>query len=99
MSWYYFDANRNLILRLHIQPGARSTEAIGLHGDELKIKLAALPVDGKANTLLVRFLAKRFNVPQKHIALKRGAQSRHKIIEIRQPSTGPEILFSDSGTG
>lgn len=99
MSWYCFDADRNLILKLHIQPGARQTEATGIHGDELKIKLAAPPVDGKANQFLAKFLAKRFDVPLKHVMLKRGAQSRHKIIEIHQPSGGPERLFNEVNPG
>lgn len=98
MSWYYLDRDHNLILKLYIQPGARQTEAIGVHGEELKIKLAASPVDGKANCALAEFLAKRFNVPLKRITLKRGAQSRHKTVEIYQPINGPEVLLSEIRT-
>jgi len=94
MSWYCFDSNRNLILKLYIQPGARQSEVIDVHGEELKIRLAAPPVEGKANRVLAEFLAKCFNVPLKHVILKRGAQSRHKIIEIYQPANDPAVLFS-----
>ena len=38
-----------LILSLHVQPVAARTLVMGVHGDALKIKLAAPPVDGKAN--------------------------------------------------
>jgi len=95
MSWCSLGGNGSLILKLYVQPGAKQTEAAGIYGEELKIKLAALPVDGKANRTLTEFLAKRFKVPQKNITLKRGAQSRHKIVEILRPSSGPEVLFGE----
>jgi uncharacterized protein (TIGR00251 family) len=47
-----------VVLVLHVQPGAKRTEVAGVHGDALKIRLAAPPVDGKANAELVRFLAR-----------------------------------------
>src|SRR6185437_12849927 len=52
--WYRSDDDdgRRLILSLYIQPGAKRTEAVGLHGDALKIKLAAPPVEGAANDTL-----------------------------------------------
>ena len=49
-------------LTLHVQPGARRTEVAGMYGDALKVRLAAPPVDGKANEALVRFLAVSFGV-------------------------------------
>ena len=49
-------------LTLHVQPGARKTEVAGEHGDCLKIRLAAPPVDGKANTALLSWLADCFVV-------------------------------------
>lgn len=93
MSWYRSDRNNNLVLTLHIQTGAKCTEAVGLHGDALKIKLAASPIEGKANAVLLKFLAKRFNVPLCRVTLKQGAQSRHKVIEIQQSACKPDVLF------
>jgi len=51
-----------VVLALHVQPGAKRTQAEGAHGDALKVRLAAPPVDGKANAELVRFLAEAFGV-------------------------------------
>ena len=65
-----------IVLALHVQPGAKRTEAAGTHGDSLKIRLAAPPVDGKANAELVRFLADAFDVPQRQITILRGETSR-----------------------
>ena len=95
MSWYRSDTNHNLVLTLYTQPGAKQTESVGLHGDALKIKLCAPPVEGKANKALLKFLAERFQVPLRQVSLKQGAQSRHKIVEINRPAVGPQVLFAD----
>jgi uncharacterized protein (TIGR00251 family) len=95
MCWYQYDGNRNLILTLYIQPGAKHTELVGLHGDALKIRLSAPPVEGKANKVLLKFLAERFQVPLRQVSIKQGAQSRYKIVEIYQPSLGPQVLSAD----
>ena len=93
MVWYRRDGDDNLVLTLHIQTGAKRTEAIGLHGEALKIKLAAAPIEGKANATLLKFIAKRFDVPLSQVVLKQGAKSRHKVIEVRQSACGPDVLF------
>ncbi|MBS0425250.1 MAG: YggU family protein [Proteobacteria bacterium] len=96
MGWYRYDEAKNLVLTLYIQPGAKNTAADGLHGEALKIKLAAPPVEGKANSALIKFLAERFDVPLSHVILKQGDKSRHKVIMIQQPAYGPEMLFSEA---
>lgn len=96
MGWYRHDGADNLVLTLHIQPGAKNTAAAGLHGEALKIKLAAPPVDGKANTALLKFLAERFCVPLSRVILKQGDKSRHKVIVIVQSAHGPEVLFDEA---
>lgn len=95
MSWYRCDDDHNLILTLYIQPGAKRTELAGLHGDALKIKLAAPPVEGRANRVLLKFLAERFQVPLCHVSIKQGEHSRHKVIEIYRPALPPQVLFAN----
>ena len=93
-TWYRSDdGGQRLTLTLHIQPGAKRTEAAGLHGDALKIRLAAPPVEGKANAALLRFLAGTFAVPLRQITLKQGAKSRRKVVEIQRSAMGPEVLL------
>ena len=95
MSWYSYDDANNLVLTLHIQTGAKNTEAAGLHGDALRIKLAAAPVEGKANAALLKFLAKHFDVPLSQVILRQGDKSRHKVIIIQQSGCGPDVLYSE----
>jgi hypothetical protein len=95
MGWYRYDHANNLVLTLHIQTGAKNTEAAGLQGNALKIKRVAAPVEGKANTILVKFLAKHFDVPLRRVILKQGDKSRHKVIVIQQPVHGPEVLLNE----
>lgn len=69
-------------LTLHIQPGAKKTEIAGEHGDALKIRLAAPPVDGKANAALLAYLAETLGVAKSAVTLKSGQTSRRKVVEI-----------------
>jgi hypothetical protein len=80
-----------LILALHVQPGAKRTEVAGTHGDALKIRLAAPPVDGKANAELLRFLAAAFGVPRHAVTLLRGESSRQKTVRIEAPARRPDV--------
>lgn len=93
MNWYRYDDAHNFVLTLHVQPGAKRTEAIGLHGDALKIKLAAAPMEGKANAALLKYLAECFEVPRSHVVLKHGEKSRRKIVMIMQSRHSPDTLF------
>lgn len=81
-----------LILTLHIQPGAKRSEVTGLHGDALKIRLAAPPIEGRANEALLKFIAELCGVPQRNVELLRGAQSRHKMVKVTGSCVSPEIL-------
>ena len=81
MSWLAADG-AGVTLRLHIQPGAKKTEVVGPHGEALKIRLAAPPVDGKANACLICFLAERLGVAKAAISLLSGESSRAKRVRI-----------------
>lgn len=72
----------SVTISLHVQPGAKRTEFAGLHGDALKIRLAAPPVDGKANLCLLAFLAKFMDVPKAAVSLLVGDSARQKVVRI-----------------
>lgn len=63
-------------------PNAKKTEVAGVHGDALKVRLHAPPVDGKANEALIRFLADALDLPRQCINLLHGQSSRRKLLEI-----------------
>ena len=67
---------------VHATPGARRTQAAGAHGDALRVRLAAPPVDGKANAALVAWAAQAFDVPKVAVALVSGAASRRKVLSV-----------------
>ena len=81
MSWLRADAT-GVTLTLHIQPGAKHTAVAGRHGEALKIRLHAPPVDGQANAELIAFLAQRLAVPKSAVSLISGASSRAKRLHI-----------------
>ena len=81
MSWLVADGD-GVTLRLHIQPGAKKTEVAGLYGEALKIRLAAPPVDGKANASLIAFLADQLGVPKSAVSLLSGESSRAKRVHV-----------------
>ena len=83
-----------LILTCHAQPGARKDEITGLHRDALKIRVAAPPVDGKANAHLLAFIAKTFGVRKRDVELLSGDTSRHKRIAVHNLNSVPELLKS-----
>ena len=81
-DWCRQAADGHITLTLHIQPGAKKTEFAGLHGDALKIRLAAPPVDGKANEALIKFIAERLQLPRSAVNLKSGQTSRRKVLAV-----------------
>ena len=75
-------AAQRFMLLLHVQPGARKSEVVGRHGDALKVRIAAPPVDNKANAALIAFLSQTLGVEKSAIAIRQGAASRRKLVEI-----------------
>lgn len=73
----------DLTLRVLVQPRASRSEIVGPHGDALKVRLAAPPVDGAANEELVRLLAKEYGVPKGAVEIIGGLASRRKTVRIR----------------
>jgi uncharacterized protein len=69
-------------LEVRVIPRAKRTEIAGRRGSALLVRLAAPPVDGAANEALRAFLAERLGVPQRQIAIVRGATSRDKTLAI-----------------
>lgn len=67
---------------VRVQPGAGRSQCVGEYGGALKIRIAAPPVDGRANEALRRFLAECLNVPASAVKIAAGEHSRTKRVEI-----------------
>jgi len=92
-GWY----RRNgevITLTLHVQPGAKRSVIAGLHGEALKVKLAAPPIEGRANEALLKFIADLFAVPLRNAELKQGGQARRKVVAVTGSKVEPESLLT-----
>lgn len=76
---------QGVVLDLSVVPGAKRTECVGLHGGALRVRLAAPPVDGKANEALLRWLSESLGQPRRSITLLRGLSSRRKQVLLAMP--------------
>lgn len=67
---------------VRVQPRASRSEIVGLHGDAMKIRLAAPPVDGAANDALIALVADALGVSKRAVRIVTGGSSRSKIVEV-----------------
>lgn len=85
------DTAAGVVLDIHAQPGAARTEWAGMHGDALKYRVAAPPVEGAANTALCEHLARQFGLPKQSVRVLRGQSSRRKQVQL-QGLSAREVL-------
>ena len=78
---------RDLVLEVRVQPRASRSEFAGLHGDRVRVRLQAPPVDGRANAALIEFLAAAFGVPRARVSIEHGLAGRDKRVRIRDAGT------------
>jgi uncharacterized protein len=97
-SWCRRSPAGLLVVSIHAQPGARTTEVAGLHGDALKVRVAAPALEDRANAALVDYLAEIFKVPKRQVTLVSGAKSREKRFEVQGSKVDPETVLAGSGT-
>lgn len=95
-AWWRRRADGSVELAIRVHPGAKRTEVVGPLGDELKVRVAAPPVDGKANAALMRFLASQLGVPMRDVTVVRGESSRSKLVAV-QVDVDPSVLVTKGG--
>jgi len=81
-STWFRETESGVEIFLHCQPGSKKTEVQGIHGERLKIRLAAPPVDGKANEILIAWLANQLGIPKAKVQLTHGLTGRQKRVQI-----------------
>ncbi|MBK6452264.1 MAG: DUF167 domain-containing protein [Proteobacteria bacterium] len=82
------------VLDVRVQPRASRTEFAGRLGDRLKIRLNAPPVDGRANTALLAFIAAACGLPRSRVSLDAGQTGRDKRVRLHRVDQIPAALQS-----
>lgn len=99
MTYWYRRDGETTLLTLHVQPGAKRNEIVGLHGDALKVRLAAPPVDGQANEMLLKFISECMRIGRRQVSIKHGEQSRRKVVVVEGGGTQLEDLLKLKQSG
>ena len=82
LSDLYDDSPEGIVLRIHVQPGAGRSSVVGRHGDALKVRVAAPPVEGRANDAARALLAEALGVSESDVELTSGQSSRTKRFRL-----------------
>ena len=93
MSGWYRKTNEGWLIAVHAQPGAKKSAVAGLHGTALKIRVAAPPVEGKANEALVAFVAASLGLPKRAVSIVKGESSREKLVLVADSRADPARLL------
>ena len=93
MAWWARAEDGALLIRIHAQPGARRTESAGLHGEALKVRVAAPPSEDRANDALIAFVAARLGAAVRDVTIVSGGKSREKRVRVLQCTQPPEALL------
>jgi uncharacterized protein (TIGR00251 family) len=76
------EKDTNVIIKVKVQPGASKTEIVGELDGMLKLRIAAPPVDGKANEECRRFLAAMLKVSASSVHIRSGRATRVKTVTV-----------------
>jgi uncharacterized protein (TIGR00251 family) len=85
------ETKEGVVLRVHVQPKAARPGCAGIHGDAVKIRIAAAPVGGAANRELIRFLAQELSLSTAAVQIESGEGSRFKRVRL-QGTTAVQVL-------
>jgi uncharacterized protein (TIGR00251 family) len=96
-TWLRFNAtSRCLTLNVYVQPNSKTSGIAGVHGNALKIRVAAPAVDNKANAALIDFLRRFLDLPPSRISIRHGAKGRRKVVEIAAAGSATQALIRDA---
>ncbi|KAL1435439.1 hypothetical protein MTO96_000115 [Rhipicephalus appendiculatus] len=79
-------------IRVRAKPGASESRITDVSEDSVGVQIAAPPVDGEANTELIRFLSKLLNLRKSDLSLEKGSRSKDKVVMITAQVSAPDVL-------
>jgi len=97
LNAWYRKTKEGWLIAVHAQPGAKIGAVAGLHGESLKIRVAAPAVGGKANEALTAFVAGALGVPRRAVRIVKGISSREKLLLVADTGADPAGLLSIQG--
>jgi uncharacterized protein (TIGR00251 family) len=86
-------------VNIRLQPKASKPGIVGIHGDALKVRVSAPPVDGAANDALVELLAATFKIPRSAVTIVAGLSSRSKVVELAGVAESDVLRIANGGNG
>jgi uncharacterized protein (TIGR00251 family) len=92
--FYRWDGD-DLLLKVLVQPGASHNQVVGIHGEFLRIRLTAPPVEGKANQALIKILSQLFQVRPSRLHIEAGGSTRIKRVRVSSPTKLPEYIHKN----
>ncbi len=85
------DKGEYLEIAIKVIPNAKKTEAVGVENDALKVRLSALPIEGRANEELIAFFSKNFKIAKSDVDIISGELGRNK--RVRVPKNDKLVTF------
>lgn len=89
---YLRDKGEFVELVIKVIPNAKKTEIVGVENDALKVRLSALPIEGRANEELVAFFSKNFKIAKRDIEIISGELGRNKRVALPKSEKLMEYL-------
>jgi uncharacterized protein (TIGR00251 family) len=80
---------------VHVRPRAKRPGIDGIHGDALRVRVSAPPVDGAANEMVIQTLAEVLGVPRRALSVVSGETARRKIIEVQGVAVSDVLRLVD----
>ncbi|XP_055312927.1 UPF0235 protein C15orf40 homolog [Sitodiplosis mosellana] len=75
-----------IVLRIHAKPGSKQNGITDISTDAIGVQIAAPPIDGEANTELVKYISKVLQLRKSDLSLDRGSKSREKVLLVAKDS-------------
>lgn len=82
MTFIVSARDRGVRFAVHVQPRAKHPGIDGTHGEALRVRVQAPPVEGAANDAVVAVLAAALGVPARAVRIASGQSGRHKLVDV-----------------
>ena len=80
---WIFETDQGLLLNIFVSPRSSKNQIVGMYDGRLKIMIKSPPVDGKANELLIKYVADVFSTPKQSVSIKKGISSKRKQLLVK----------------